>query len=377
MDFTVIATYRCNSKCSTCYVWQHPTLVEQEIGLETLKKVPGGIDNLNITGGEPTLRQDLMQMVDILYPKARKLEISSNGLLPQRLEPIIKKYPDIKIRFSLEGSETVSNSIRGEADGFTTKVNGLKRLKELGGCDLGFAVVIQDDNAQDLIGLYRLTQEMGVELATSALHNGFQFHKNNNFPYDRTALAHQIEQLVVEMLKTSSIKNWFRAYLNLGLMEKILGHDRLIPCTAGTDFMFVDPWADVYACNVRPDLKVGSLAEQGWEEIYHGQKAEEIRRKVAGCAQNCWMVGSARTAMRHPRFTRLPKWKPFWWVLVNKLRVTLGQPLPFNKYVDFAHAVTGEASPKREHFLGVKGVARSAHTEVDEHYAPFGEFKNR
>ncbi len=223
MDFTIISTYRCNSKCSMCYVWQNPTLPVEEVSLKTLEKVPFGIDNLNITGGEPTLRADLMEIVDLLYPRARKLEISSNGLHPERLKSIVKKYPDVKICFSLDGLNGTSDRIRGEENGFATKVNGLRRLKELGGCDLGFAITIQDDNAHDLVKLYRLTQEMGVELATSALHNGYQFHKSDNFPYNRVKVAKEIEKLIVEMLKTNSVKNWFRAYLNLGLIEKILG----------------------------------------------------------------------------------------------------------------------------------------------------------
>ena len=45
------------------------------------------------------------------------MEISSNGLHPEKLVPIIKKYPNIKVRFSLEGDETTNNRIRGEDDG--------------------------------------------------------------------------------------------------------------------------------------------------------------------------------------------------------------------------------------------------------------------
>jgi hypothetical protein len=89
-----------------------------------------------------------------------------------------------------------------------------------------------------------------------------------------------------------------------------LGQDRPLPCTAATDFMFVDPWADLYACNVRPDLSVGDLEIQSWDEFYDGPTAQEIRKEVAQCTQNCWMVGSARTAMRNPRFTKLPKLQP-------------------------------------------------------------------
>jgi len=144
--------------------------------------------------------------------------------------------------------------------------------------------------------LYELTQKMGIELATSTLHNGFQFHKSNNLPYNRVRVAKEIEKLVTAMLETNSVKNWFRAYLNLGLIKKILGFDRLIPCTAASDFVFIDPWSDVYACNVRPDLRLGSLADQGWDEIWSGPAAQDIRAQVVACQQNCWMVGSARAA---------------------------------------------------------------------------------
>jgi Fe-coproporphyrin III synthase len=377
MDLTIISTYRCNSKCSMCYTWKHPTLPKNEVSLDVLQKLPGGFDNLNITGGEPTLRQDLLEVVDVLYPKARKLEISSNGLLPEKLEPVIRKYPDVKIRFSLEGFKAGNDRVRGEDDGFNTKVNGLKRLKELGGCDLGFATVIQDDNAADLTAIYHLTQEMGVELATSALHNAFQFHKADNFPYDRKQVAKEIEKLIVEMLRTNTIKNWFRAYLNLGLIEKVLGQDRLIACTAGTDFVFVDPWSDVYACNVRPDLQIGNLQRQSWDEIYHGQTATNIRGRVSACQQNCWMVGSARTAMRNPHFTRLPKWNPLWWVVTQKARVTLGLPVNFERMVNYSQAAAYPAGPQRASYLGAKGIKRDAHDELEGHYNSFGDFNNR
>src|SRR6266542_250081 len=125
MDLTVITTYRCNSRCSTCNIWMHPTRPVDEINLDVLKKIPSGIDNLNITGGEPTIRNDLAEIVDVLYPKAHKLEISSNGIYPHRLEPIVQKYPDIKIRFSLEGTAKLSNTTRGEENSFHTKVDGL------------------------------------------------------------------------------------------------------------------------------------------------------------------------------------------------------------------------------------------------------------
>ena len=376
MDVAVILTYRCNSRCSMCSIWKYPTLPEEEISLETMDKIPNGIDYLNLTGGEPTLRQDLIEIVDLLYPKAMQLEISSNGLYPERLEPIIKKYPDVKIRFSLEGFGVTNDRIRGEKGGFEKKVRGLLRLKELGGTDLGFGTVIQDENASEVVELFKFAQKHGFEFSTSALHNGFQFHKNDNVPYDRVRISKHIEKLIIEQLKTWNVKNWFRAYSNLGLIAKVLGHPRILRCTAATDFVFVDPWSDVFACNVRPDLKLGNLERQSWDEILNGPHVDEIKGKVYHCKQNCWMIGSAKTAMRRPKFANIPKGGPLLWVIENKLRVMLGAKVDFEKYVDYSKVHRDNFIPLRVSFLD-KTVKRKVQTKEDIHYDHIGEFFNR
>lgn len=369
MDLTVVSTYRCNSRCQMCYIWKNPTAPVEEVSLETLAKLPNGFDNLNISGGEPTLRKDLADMVDILYPKARTLEISSNGLRAGRLVPIIRKYPGIKVRFSLEGDEATNNSIRGEKDGFKLKLEGIQELKEAGGTDLGFALVIQDENIDQLMKVYELTQAMDLEFATSTLHNAWQFYKNDNYFYDRINVARKVEPLISAMLSSWDIKSWFRAYLNLGLIEKILGQDRLIPCVAGKEFAFIDPWSDVWACNVRTDLKMGNLKEQGWHEIIGSKESGTCINKVGQCTQNCWMVTTARTAIRSELLHQLPKIGPASWVIINKLRLMLGGIIPFGKYVDYGEI---KDSPHiiRHSFLNStdKPVLSTNRHTVDDHY---------
>jgi hypothetical protein len=218
---------------------------------------------------------------------------------------------------------------------------------------------------------------MGVEFATSALHNGFQFHKDDNYVYNRRRVAGKVEELIEEMLRSWDAKTLFRAYLNLGLIAKILGHDRLIPCTAGTMFAFIDPWSDVYACNVRPDLKMGNLVDQSWQEILDSEVGKEQVRKVAACTQNCWMVASAKTAMRNPRYGRLPRMKPLRWVVANKVRSVLGQPIPFAKDVDYSIVHEDKRTVERSSYLGKKNKA-TIQPERSRQYSQFLEgFFNR
>lgn len=359
-----------------CHIWKNPTLPKEEVSIETLSKLPGGFDNLNVSGGEPTLRTDLAEVIDEVYPKARVVEISSNGLRAHRIEPIIKKYPDIKVRFSMEGNEITNNNIRGEKDGYQKKLDGIRRLQEAGGTDLGFAMVIQDENVEQLAQMYEMTEKMGIELATSTLHNAWQFYKNDNYFYDRLTVARQVETLISKMLRSWSVKNWFRAYLNLGLIEKILGHERLIPCVAGTGFAFIDPWSDVWACNVRSDLKLGNLAEQSWEEIMNSEMARKSIHDVSKCEQNCWMVTTARTAMRSTLIPQAPKMGPMFWVVYNKLKSMFGGDINFDNYIDYDDVRQSPHVP-RTSYLGTKEkpIIASDRNNVDERY-PLKSFVN-
>lgn len=359
-----------------CYIWKNPTDPREEVSAETLSRLPGGFDNLNISGGEPTLRKDLHELVDVLYPKARITEISSNGLHPERLLPIVKKYPNVKVRFSLEGDEITNDRIRGEKGGYATKLAGLRSLREAGGTDLGFAFVIQDENVDQLVSVYELARSLGFELATSTLHNAWQFYKNDNYFYDRLAVARKVEGLVTAMLKSGKPKNWFRAYLNLGLIEKILGHPRLIRCTAATDFAFIDPWADVWACNVRSDLPMGNLRRQSWEDILASEKTRKTIGEVHACQQNCWMVTTARTAMRSNLIPQAPKLGPLMWVLKNKIKVSLDRPIAFSRYIDYSDVKASPHVP-RTSFLGSKEKAKlvRGRDTADARY-PLREFQN-
>jgi MoaA/NifB/PqqE/SkfB family radical SAM enzyme len=359
-----------------CHIWKNPTHPDYEVDAELLSKLPNGFDHINVTGGEPTLRKDLLELVHLLRPKTRTLEISSNGLHGDVLERVVRAYPDVKIRISVEGFEATNNTIRGEKGGFAKKMKSMERLIAAGGTDLGFATTFQDENLDEVIGLYQQAEKLNVEFATSALHNAFQFHKNDNFLYDRVRVAKRVEDLITEMLKSWKVKNWFRAYLNLGLIAKVLGQDRLHPCTQGTDSVFIDPWGDVYACNVRNDLHMGNLHDQSWQEVYEGPKATEIRAQVAACPQNCWMVSSAKTAMRNRHVAQLPKVSVMRWVLWNKLKVALGRPVAFDRYIDYSDVRQERDIPRRISYLE-NPEKKHIQPAKSRRYVQIGRFYNR
>lgn len=199
----------------------------------------------NITGGEPFIRTDLKDIVRELYKKSDRIVISTNGFFTDRIVDLAKEFPQIGIRISIEGLEKTNNEIRGLENGFQRGYGTLRKLREMGMKDVGFGMTVQDKNAPDLVPLYELSNEMGMEFATASLHNSFYFVEAKNIINDRPMVAKNFENLVNELLKSNSPKKWFRAYFNHGLINYIYGQKRLLPCDMSFDTFFIDPYGDV------------------------------------------------------------------------------------------------------------------------------------
>ena len=117
LNGTVIVTYRCNARCTMCNRYKVPSSPEEEISIETIRKLPE-MYFTNITGGEPFMREDLSDIVRELYKKSERIVISTNGFFTDRIVTLCRAFPQIGIRISIEGLEKNNNEIRGLEDGY-------------------------------------------------------------------------------------------------------------------------------------------------------------------------------------------------------------------------------------------------------------------
>lgn len=295
-----------------CDCYKDPTKPSEEITLDTIKKLPE-MEFTNITGGEPFIRKDLPDIVRELYKKTNRIVISTNGYFKDRIIELCKEFPQIGIRISIEGLQETNDAIRGIPDGFNRGYGALKTLVEMGHKDVGFGMTVQDMNCEDLVPLYDISNELGMEFATATLHNSFYFRKTDNKIDDKLKVAKNFEKLINELLKSSSPKKWFRAYFNHGLINYIYGQDRLLPCDMSKNAFFIDPFGDVIPCNgMAKKAVMGNLVEQTWDELWNSEQADKVRCQTKNCDRQCWMIGSASPAM-HKYI-----WVPAWWVFKHK-----------------------------------------------------------
>lgn len=325
LNGTVIVTYRCNARCSMCSRYKAPSKPEEELTVETIRKLPQ-MNFVNVTGGEPFIRQDLEDIIRELYTKTDRVVISTNGFFTDRILAMCEKFPELGIRISIEGLEETNNAIRGLPDGFNRGYTTLKKLVEMHHPDVGFGMTVQDKNAQDLVPLYKISDEMGMEFATASLHNSFYFVESKNIIHDRPMVAKNFEDLINELLRSRSPKKWFRAYFNHGLINYIYGQKRLLPCDMSVDTFFIDPYGDVMPCNGTKCKEVmGNLKESDWDTLWNSPEANAVRQRVKHCGRECWMIGSVSPAMK--KYI----WVPAWWVLCHKCKALFTKH-PYSMY---------------------------------------------
>ena len=324
-DISIITTYRCPMRCQMCNIWQNPTKKEEEITAKDLKILPN-FKFVNITGGEPFVREDLGEIVELMFTKSPRIVISTSGWYEDRVIDIAKHFPNIGIRLSIEGMQAKNDELRGREGGFEKGVRTLRRLREMGVKDVGFGITVSNHNSADMLELYELAKELDMEFATAAFHNSFYFHKYDNVITNKDEVTGNFMKLIEMQLNEPHPKSWFRAYFNMGLINYINGGKRLLPCEAGTVNFFIDPWGEVYPCNGLEESKwkksMGNIRKaEKFEDIWFSKEADEVRELVRTCPKNCWMVGTASPVMK--KYIH----KPAMWVLDNKVRTIFGKPV--------------------------------------------------
>jgi len=324
-DISVITTYRCQMRCKMCDIWQNPTKKEKEITPKDLEKLPS-FKFANITGGEPFVRKDIEDIIEVMFKKSKRVVISTSGWHTDRIIKLAEKFPNIGIRVSIEGLPIKNDELRGRQGGFDRGLRTLLTLKEMGVKDIGFGQTISNNNSYDIVPLYELSKSLGMEFATAAFHNSFYFHKDDNIITNKDAVIKNINELIKRLLKENKPKSWYRAFFNLGLINYIQGNPRMLPCEAGTVNCFIEPNGDIYPCNGLEERywkeSMGNLHDfERFEDLWFSTQAQKVRNKVRKCPKNCWMVGTAAPVMK--KYIKYPTK----WVIKNKLNSLIGQPI--------------------------------------------------
>jgi len=317
----IAVTLSCNARCKMCDIWR--TKVDDEVKPSFYERLPSSLRDINITGGEPFLREDLPDVVKVIYNicNSPRIIISTNGLLTKRIERsikgIIKVDPQIAVRISIDGIGKEHDEIRGIRGAFTRGLESLRILRENGVKDLGIALTVMYSNVSQVSKVYDLANDWGVEFSiiivtSSPIYFG---EKESLKPGDDGALRDEFSYLVRSELRHWTPRRLARAYFDYTVWNYFHTQKRPLKCDAGQGFFYLDPCGNIYGCSVL-DFCLGNLKDHNFETIWHSKRASEFRHLASDC-HKCWMVCTAKTAMRKNLY------KPFFWLVKNKVRARM------------------------------------------------------
>ncbi len=140
----VFVTARCNLLCKHCFYTEEiqNASSKRELTLSEYGRIAeklGPLTNLNFTGGEPFLRQDLPEIIRVFrkHTQVPFVGITTNGLLPDRTVQMVERVSrdgeayHLKIGVSLDGFEDVHDGMRGKIGAFKEALRTIAGLKPL------------------------------------------------------------------------------------------------------------------------------------------------------------------------------------------------------------------------------------------------------
>jgi SynChlorMet cassette radical SAM/SPASM protein ScmF len=164
-------TKGCNLACRHC--WLAPEFdphgnKQPVLPLELFKKaldeaIPLGLSGVKLTGGEPLLHPNFLDMLKFLRQKKLKLALETNGLLcTQELAAEIARLDDPFVSISIDGADSATHDkIRGVKGAFRKATAAIRNLSD---CGLHPQVImsIMHDNVEQLEGVIALAEDLGA-----------------------------------------------------------------------------------------------------------------------------------------------------------------------------------------------------------------------
>jgi MoaA/NifB/PqqE/SkfB family radical SAM enzyme len=326
----LFTTGKCNAKCAMCFYADEMAKKAEDLSFENIKKISetmGGIKRLLLSGGEPTLREELPEIVEMFYKNNGITDINmpSNGMQPERLIEWIKRWrkncPDLNIAvsISLDGFGQTHDTQRGIVS-FYKASETLKKLDDAfhddGHVIRNIATVITKYNVDEIVdfvtwiyGRFNVsahtieaargnTREKGVKILTEKSLIEIQ---NKVAPY-YLLYANRVGEgmgFIGRGITKFFYVGLMRAMYNLRAKNIEKPTSWGMDCTAGETTLVIDYDGRFRSCEMREPL--GNVMDYGCD-TQAIMSSDAMKNEIAAigygykancwCTHSCWMMAS-------------------------------------------------------------------------------------
>ncbi|MCR4991214.1 MAG: radical SAM protein [Lachnospiraceae bacterium] len=284
--------WHCNLKCLHCYAAGQAHSEESELSTDDWKKIMDklkeiGVPQITFTGGEPTMRDDLIELME--YGQWFVTRLNTNGL------KLTKEYchslkaaslDSVQITFYSSDKE-IHNKLVG-ADGYENTVNGIKNALEL-----GMSVSVNTPLCtlnEDYVSTLRFLHELGVTYVTCS-----GLITTGNAVKEESADLQLSKEKISDILK-AAVEYCFENGMEISFTSPGWVDDELFEelgittpnCGACLSNMAITPGGNVVPCQswLSGDT-LGNFLSQEWSEIWDSDRCKERRDYSAKMLGTC------------------------------------------------------------------------------------------
>ena len=225
----------CNLKCRMCGSWASNQWFDEEIALSKiddrylksniqhpiiqhdLSQLQDIIDNLkyikriDFKGGEPMLAKNhvdfLEEIINQGYSDRITLQYTTNGtVVNPNILKVFSKFKNVRLMFSIEGTDTLYEYIRGGVYTLIELDNVIGNYNELPNVNIGFNVTIQAYNLMNLKNLYNFLYGLESKYSRVSAAQSFTTICNSPIYLSPFVLPRELRSNAIEEL--SSIKDF-------------------------------------------------------------------------------------------------------------------------------------------------------------------------
>ena len=301
MDLMVSAMTRggawhCNQKCLHCYAAGQPLSDTPELTTAQWKEIlaklrAANVPQVTFTGGEPTLRADLVELVDAAQWFVTRLNTNGRLLTPELCRRLYEASLD-SVQVTLYSHDPAIHNALVGAEGFDDTVAGIKNAVAAG-LSVSVNTPLCSLNT-DYAATVRFVHELGVRYVTcsglipSGSAEGAESQATRLTEEQLTDVLRRAvtaaEELGMEMDFTSP--GWLKeeTLRSLGLT--------LVPsCGACLSNMAIAPDGGVIPCQSwLSSQPLGNMLTDDWDKIWQSQRCAAIRAKSAKMEQLCQLL---------------------------------------------------------------------------------------
>jgi MoaA/NifB/PqqE/SkfB family radical SAM enzyme/polysaccharide pyruvyl transferase WcaK-like protein len=288
-------TDNCNARCVMCDVWK--TRATDELDVEALRAILGDrlfseVTHVGISGGEPSLRSDLPELVAAAVatlPRLASLSITTHGFhysrwrrfLPELVRICEERGVELALNLSVDGVGEIHDRVRGIAGAFG-RVQETHRIARELGVRVVWQCTVSAPNVYSVGDLLRRSRQQRVEIqfrhATeiARLDNEASIREVALDAAQRSFFADFLRSRAVQDATPSPARRLFYA----DLAERLVtAKDRRAPCYFQSEGVVLDAQGHLYQCSIATECLGNARTASAWD-LYFSPRASEIRRRL-------------------------------------------------------------------------------------------------